>query len=345
MVITVNEIVDGMVRSSTSLARGAHFYNMNTMDMTLHARWRVSRWSPYITNADKPEAVAMINRMVFMLLVKIPDILQQQDADAVADLVDSRVFNHRFSHQSVAALMWMALCPETIEARDRNGYFLMLEDKDLLAEIWNARCVAIQVINILRERGIAGAPLLNVLWNVGHEMDDLAFHQDDMISTGRRLVSQAHRLPSPHTDTSIRTSVFDSRFHTQRREYYNTPAHTTLSTKKGFPTPGAETLPPWCNIAEGTSSVDVKQGTAAYTGAIQANYAKVRPTLAIRRGHLQHRQEAPRAAWYERAIDLVEDYIRGQGDDWTADDGGGKPAAAETPWFGVLSEEDVQDKT
>lgn len=183
---------------------GSHYYCLTTMRLTMYARWRHSRWSKIVTNADKPEAESLLHRIAFWVYEQKEELFRTKaeiEADALAGQTTCRL-----PYDGVLCLIFQIISAEEFELRPSDDSPPISWPSEFLLQRRNASALMSDLLKMIREHG-------GELWDrwlaLVAEMNDRALYNDDVPSPIRRLIRQAQKLPSP---TSSQTSVLDKRF-------------------------------------------------------------------------------------------------------------------------------------
>lgn len=307
------------------------------MRQTMNARWRHSRWSRIVTNADKPEAESLLHRLAFWVYEQKDELFCSQE-DLEADALAGQ-FGCRLPYDGVLCLIFQIISAEEFELRPADDTPPISWPPEFLLQRNNASALMSDLLKMIRDRG---GELWTMWLALVAEMDDRALYDDDVPSPMRRLIRRAHKLPS---STSSVTSVLDDRFIEDRHRFYNTSSHrtgdqdssedepiATTRRKKGrnsksngkanVITRGPSELPPWSFLAEGGILEDAEAGIGKFPGSRHINIWEEHNVLAGKRGTLDDKIDEdapsihPELEQRERDFRETRKRLEELGDDW-----------------------------
>lgn len=297
------------------------------------ARWRHSRWSRVVTNADKPEAESLLHRIAFWVYEQ-KDELFRTDAEIKADALRGHPTS-RLPFDGVLCLIFQIISAEEFELRPCDGSPPISWPPNFLLQRANASALMADLLKMIRERG---GELWQMWLSLVAEMNDRALYDDDVPSPMRRLIRRAQKLPS---STSSLTSVLDERFAPDRHCFYDSPSHRTGDSdssddeavrksrrnrgRKGKGkapaiTGGPSELPPWSFLSEGGFLIDPHIGLGKFPGVSRTNSWETYDVLSSKRGAQLQEEGAPaiHPELYQREQDFIEirNMLKEVGDDW-----------------------------
>lgn len=335
-VLTVSEVdADFNPMSPGSILLGAHLYCLTTMRHTMNARWRHSRWSGIVTNADKPEAESLLHRIAFWVYEMKKNIFTSLEDLQTAH--NQKIVSYRFPHDGVLCLIFQIISAEEFELRPQDDSPPIVWPASFLLQRNNAAAIMSDLLTMIREKG---GELWEMWLALCAEMNDRAIYDDDVNSHTRRLIRHAQAL-KPQTN---RPNVFDIRYIHFRQGYFDTPLHPTGHDDP--PAPGADgrsttskvkrrkkgknvevkhgpqELPPWSFLGEGGYMVDAVKGIARFPGRIQANLWEEWSVLSGKRGVLGEAPDFgappghPEIETLEEEFEEIRRTLEATGKDW-----------------------------